>query len=74
MIKCHLSELMGKKRLKIADLARKSGLHSNTITLLFKEEARVELEAIGHLCQYFSCKVVDLFEYMPDESSIETFD
>ena len=67
MIKCHLSELMGKKKLNIADLARETGLHRNTITLLYKEEAaRVELEAMEKLCFYFNCTVGDLFEFIPD--------
>ena len=37
MIKCHLSRLMGERKLKIADVARESGLHRNTITLLYDE-------------------------------------
>jgi putative transcriptional regulator len=68
MIKCHLSEVMGKKKLKISDLARETGLHRNTITLLYKEEAtRVELDAMEKLCIYFDCSVGELFEYVPDE-------
>jgi len=67
MIKCHLSELMGKKKLKIADLARETGLHRNTITLLYKEEAaRVELETMEKLCVYFDCTVGELFEFIND--------
>lgn len=67
MIKCHLSEIMGKKKLKISDLARETGLHRNTITLLYKEEAaRVELDAMEKLCIYFNCSVGELFEYVPD--------
>lgn len=67
MIKCHLSELMGKKKLKIADLARETGLHRNTITLLYKEEAaRIELDAMEKLCIYFNCTVGDLFEFLPE--------
>lgn len=73
MIKCHLSELMGKKKLKIADLARETGLHRNTITLLYKEEAtRIELEAIERLCNYFNCGVGDLFELVPDKEQANT--
>lgn len=68
MIKCHLSELMGKKKLKIADLARETGLHRNTITLLYKEEAsRIELEAMEKLCIYFNCDVGELFELISDD-------
>jgi len=68
MIKCHLSELMGKNKLKIADLARETGLHRNTITLLYKEEAaRVELETMEKLCIYFNCTVGELFEFIVAE-------
>ena len=68
MIKCHLSEIMGKKKMKISDLARKTGLHRNTITLLYKEEAaRVELDAMERLCIFLSCSVGELFECIPDE-------
>ncbi len=55
---------MGEKKLKIADLARETGLNRNTVTLLYKETAtRVELDTIEKLCEYFDCKVEDLFEY-----------
>ncbi|HET20349.1 MAG TPA: XRE family transcriptional regulator [Chromatiales bacterium] len=63
MIKCHLSTLMGQKKLKIADVARETGLHRNTITLLYNETAtRVDLDAIDKLCKLFDCQVGDLFE------------
>ena len=68
MIKCHLSRLMGEKKMKIADVARETGLHRNTITLLYDETAaRVELETIEQLCRLFDCAVGDLFEFLPDE-------
>lgn len=64
MIKCHLSRLMGERKLKIADVARDIGVHRNTITLLYYEKAkRVELDVIDKLCKYFNCSVGDLFEY-----------
>lgn len=66
MIKCHLSRLMGEKKVRVADVARETGLHRNTITLLFRETAtQVDLETIERLCKYFDCKVGDLFEYRP---------
>lgn len=63
MIKCHLSRLMGEKKLKIADVARETGLNRSTVTSLYNETAsRVDLEAIDKLCDLFECKVEDLFE------------
>jgi putative transcriptional regulator len=59
---------MGEHKMKIADVARATGLHRNTITLLYQEKAvRIELEAIEQLCKLFHCSVGDLFEYIPDE-------
>ncbi len=67
MIKCHLSRMMGERKLKIADLARMTGLHRNTITLLYEETAaRIDLDAIDKLCEVFGCQVGDLLEKVPD--------
>lgn len=67
MIKCHLSRLMGERKLKISDVARDTGLHRNTITLLYQETAtRVDLDAIEALCRYFRVGVDELFEYIAD--------
>jgi len=63
MIRCHLARLMGEKKLNIADVARETGLHRNTITLLYKETAqKIDLEAIDKLCDLFECEVGDLLE------------
>ena len=67
MIKCHLSRLMGERKLKISDVARDTGLHRNTITLLYQETAtRVDLEAVNALCKFFDVAVGELFEYVAD--------
>ena len=63
MIRCHLSTLMGKHKMKIADVARATGLHRNTVTMLYKEDAqRDELDAIEKLCDLFNCEVGELLE------------
>lgn len=68
MIRCHLSRVMGEHKMKIADVARATGLHRNTVTLLYQEKAvRIELDAMEQLCKLFNCSVGDLFEYIPDE-------
>ncbi len=70
MIKCHLSRLMGERKLKISDVARDTGLHRNTVTLLYQETAtRVDLEAIDALCRYFSVSVGELFEFSTTQES-----
>lgn len=64
MIKCHLSRIMGEKKLKIADVAREVGVHRNTITLLYYEKAqRIDFEVLDKLCKYLGCSVPDILEY-----------
>lgn len=69
MIKCPLSKLMGKRKLKIADVARTIDVHRNTITLLYYEKAkRIDFEVLDKLCNFFNCKVEDILEYKEEES------
>jgi len=69
MIKCHLSRLMGERKLKIADVARETGLHRNTVTLLYDETAaRVDLDAIDRLCRLFGIGVGELLEFQASDT------
>jgi len=64
MIKCHLSRLMGERKLKIADVARAIGVNRSTITLLYYEKARrIDFDVLDKLCKFFNCTISDLFEY-----------
>ncbi len=68
MIKCHLSRMLGERKLKIADVARDTGIHRGTITRLYQETAvRIELDVIDRLCRYLGCQVGDLLEYREEE-------
>jgi len=63
MIKCHLSRIMGEKRIKIAELAREPGLNRNTITLLYHDNAkRIDLDALEKICRYLECDISDILE------------
>ena len=70
MIKCHLSRIMGEKKLRVADVARAVGVHRNAITLLYEETApRVDMDTIDKLCAFLDCGIQDLFEYIPESDS-----
>ena len=72
MVRCHLSALLERKDLKIAEVARHTGLNRSTITALCRNSAtRVELPVVDRLCFYFRCRVGDLFEYVPGDSTDE---
>ncbi len=61
MVKCHLSKLLGEKRLKISDVARDTGINRGTITRLYHETAvRVEFDVLDKLCAYLECDIGEL--------------
>lgn len=63
MIRCHLARMMGEHKMRIADVASKTGLSRATVTLLYKETAkRVDLDVVDKLCELFDCDIQDLFE------------
>ena len=71
MLRCRLSQLMGRDKLRISDVCRKTGLNRSTVTSLYKESAtRVELPAIDKLCSLFDCQVCELFEHLPDTAEV----
>lgn len=71
MVRCHLSTLMGRDKLRIADVARRTGLNRSTITALYNETAtRVDLPAIEQLCRLFDCQVGELFQYVDSGSEV----
>ena len=68
MIKCHVSRLMGEHKMKVADVARETGIHRNMVTLLYNETAtRVDLSSVEKLCRIFNCQVNDLFEFVDEK-------
>lgn len=69
MVRCRLSELMGREKLRVAEVARLTGLNRSTVTALYNETAtRVDLSTIDALCKLFRCQVADLFSIVPDKS------
>lgn len=67
MIVNKLSELMGKDRLKIKDIADRSGLARNTVTELYYDNAKmIALGTMDKLCKALNCQPGELFEYVPD--------
>lgn len=69
MIRCHLSTLMGRDKLSISELARRTGVNRSAITALYHDKAtRIELPALERLCVAFHCGIGDLIEVVPSSS------
>jgi putative transcriptional regulator len=63
MLRCHLSRLMGEGKLRIADVARATGVNRNLITLLYYERAkRMDFESLERLCRFFNCPVGEFLQ------------
>jgi putative transcriptional regulator len=70
VIQCHLGRLMARDGLRVAEVARASGLNRSTVTSLAVGRAtRVELPHVEALCRLLNCGVGDLFEYIADDRS-----
>lgn len=67
MIKCNFSELIGAKKLKIADVVRDTGINRSTLTRLYHETtSRIDFETLETLCRYLECDVGQLLEVIDD--------
>lgn len=67
-----LSEVMGRKRLKISDVVEKTGLARNTVTELYHGRAkRVDLETLDKLCKALGCPLEDILIYIDEEKTTE---
>jgi len=58
---------MGEKRLKICDVSKDTKINRGTITRLYHETyTRIEKDTIDTLCDYFDCRIEELFEFIND--------
>lgn len=63
MIRCHFARLLGDRKLKIADVARDTGINRGTLTRLYYETAeRVEMDVLDKLCDYFAIDLPELLQ------------
>lgn len=52
-----------RKKLKVAEVARETGINKNTLHRLYNETAtRVELDVIEKLCKYLDVEIGELLE------------
>lgn len=59
-----LSEIMGRKRLKISDVIDGTGLARNTVAELYHGRAKgVQFETLDKLCYYLDVKVGEILEH-----------
>lgn len=68
MIINHLSEIMGRKRLKISDVVAGTGLAINTVSGLYKDTyKRVDLDTLDKLCLFLGVGIGEIFEHKKEQ-------
>ncbi|MDA2920771.1 helix-turn-helix transcriptional regulator [Desulfobacterota bacterium AH_259_B03_O07] len=64
-IKCHLSKILGERRVTQRELGRMSGLSSFTINKFYNERWKgIDQYTLVALCKSLNVQVGDLFEYV----------
>ena len=70
MIKCHLSRIMGEKKLNIQDFADLTSIHRNTIARLYNEtNSRIAYSTLERLCRSLNVQVGDLLEFIEEKEA-----
>lgn len=68
MIKCKLSDMLGKKKMHIRDLERGSSVSYHTLWALYHERtAMISFNTLDQMCRALECQVSDLLEYIETE-------
>jgi putative transcriptional regulator len=62
---------MGEHKVRLADVARATGINRGTLSRLYQENtARIDIDVLEALCSYFQCGVHALLEYVPGDDSM----
>jgi putative transcriptional regulator len=68
MIRCKLSELLGRRRIHIRELAHNTGISYPTLWNLYHEKTtRIDFNTIDAICKALTLQVGELFEYVEIE-------
>ena len=66
-VRCALSTLMGRDKLDMQDIHRKTGMSRSTIANLYYERTRrIDFDTIEKMCELFNCKVGE-FLYLEED-------
>ncbi len=66
-IKIHLGRLLGERKMKMAELSRKTGISKNALSNLYYEEVKaIRFDTLEKICNALGCTVGELIEYQPD--------
>ncbi|WP_151742656.1 helix-turn-helix transcriptional regulator [Acinetobacter sp. TUM15113] len=68
MIVCNLPVLLAERRMKVADVARATGMSKTPLPKLYNgHSTRIDFETLEKLCVLLNVDVGDLLKFKPDE-------
>ena len=66
VINCNLATLLAKKKWKVADAVRGTGISQSTLLKLYHEKTKgIDFDTIDKLCVFFDCEVGELLTRSP---------
>lgn len=69
MIVCNLPVLLAERRMKVADVARETGMSKTTLHKLYNgQSTRIDFETIEKLCLLLNVEVGELLKLQADEN------
>ena len=69
MLVCNLPVLLAERRMKVADVARETGMSKTTLHKLYNgQSTRIDFETIEKLCLLLNVEVGDLLKLQAEES------
>ncbi len=72
MIRLRLDYLLLDRRMKLVELAEKTGLAVNNLSILKTNNARaIRFSTLNVLCKTLNCTPGELIEYLPDADGVE---
>ena len=65
-IRIHLARLLGERKLRAAELTRRTGISKNTVSALWHERSSgIAFETLERLCAELDCEIEDILRYAP---------
>lgn len=66
-IHCRLSTLLGKRRIKMAELSRMTGVSKTTINAMYHDRVRkIDYGVLERICMALDCGLSDVLEYVEE--------
>ncbi len=62
-------EFKERRRISLLEIAETTGIGRITLSRMLNHGTVVRSDTLERLCAYFGCRVEDLVEYVPDQST-----